>query len=89
MKDILTIFKKELRRFLTDKRMLVTLLLPGVLIFCIYSLMGTSFESAIAGGTDADTQYVVYIDRAPSAFAEFDEGCWTYRMTAYKYNGLT
>ncbi len=89
MKDILTIFKKELRRFLTDKRMLVTLLLPGVLIFCIYSLMGTFFESAIAGGTDADTQYVVYIDRAPSAFAEFDEGGGTYRITAYKDNGLT
>ena len=40
MKDILIIMKKELVRFLTDKRMLVTLFMPGVLIYIMYSLMG-------------------------------------------------
>ena len=40
MKDILTIMKKELVRFLTDKRMIVTLFLPGILIYMIYSFMG-------------------------------------------------
>ena len=40
MKDILTIMKKELVRFFTDKRMIVTLFLPGILIYMMYSLMG-------------------------------------------------
>ena len=40
MKDILTIMKKELVRFLTDKRMIATLFLPGILIYMIYSFMG-------------------------------------------------
>ena len=48
MKNITTIIKKELRRFFTDKRMLVSLLLPGILIFVIYTIMGnflTDFSS--------------------------------------------
>ena len=43
MRNIWTIVKKELRRFFTDKRMLASLLLPGVLIFAVYSLMGSFF----------------------------------------------
>ncbi len=41
MKDIITVMKKELTRFLTDKRMLVTLFLPGILIYVMYSFMGS------------------------------------------------
>ncbi len=37
---ILTIFKKELARFFKDRRTLVALLMPGFLIYIIYSLMG-------------------------------------------------
>jgi len=40
MKNILTIFKKEIRRVFTDRRMVMSLILPGVLIFIIYSIMG-------------------------------------------------
>ena len=40
MGTIWTIIKKELRRFFTDPRMLISMFLPGVLIFCIYSIMG-------------------------------------------------
>ena len=40
MKNILAIMKKELRRFFGDKRMIATLILPGLLIYVIYSLMG-------------------------------------------------
>ena len=36
--NILTIVKKELRRFFGDKRMVMTILLPGLLIYAIYSL---------------------------------------------------
>ena len=40
MKTIITIIKKELKRFFTDRRMLIGMFLPGILIFCIYSIMG-------------------------------------------------
>ena len=40
MKGILTIFKKELARFFGDKRLILTILMPGILIYVIYSFMG-------------------------------------------------
>ena len=40
--NILTIIRKEFQRFFGDRRMLLsTVLLPGVMIYVIYSLMGT------------------------------------------------
>ena len=44
MKNILTIVKKEFARFFKDKRMVLTVILPGVLIFALYSIMGTVFN---------------------------------------------
>ena len=40
MRTIFTIVKKELKRFFSDPRMLVSLFLPGILIYGIYSVMG-------------------------------------------------
>ena len=57
MKNILTVMKKELRRFLGDRRMLATLILPGILIYIIYSLMGNAMSS-VMGGTE-DVEYRV------------------------------
>ncbi len=46
MKGMWTIFRKELARFFGDKRMVVTsLLLPGLLIYVLYSFMGSAFMS--------------------------------------------
>lgn len=43
MKGMLTIFKKELARFFGDKRMAFTaILLPGILIYILYSFMGST-----------------------------------------------
>lgn len=89
MKDIFIIFKKELKRFLTDKRMLATLILPGVLIFCIYSLMGVFFQDLAAGGVDPNTQYVVYIDRQPAEFSVFNDGADTYNINVNQNAALT
>ena len=36
MKNIKTVFLKELKRFFTDPRMLIALFLPGILIFIVY-----------------------------------------------------
>ncbi len=38
---IFTIFKKEMARFCKDRRTLASLILPGILIYVIYSLMGS------------------------------------------------
>lgn len=39
---ILTVFKKELKRFFGDRRTLISILLPGLLIYLIYSVMGSA-----------------------------------------------
>ena len=36
MSNILIIMKKELKRFFTDKRMLLSLFLPGIILYLIY-----------------------------------------------------
>ena len=43
--DLFTIIKKELSRFFGDKRMLFTAIMPGILIFAIYSVMGEGFST--------------------------------------------
>ncbi len=54
MKGVLTVMKKELRRFFTDTRMVLTvLLLPGFLIYVMYSFMGT----AMTGMFTVDDEY--------------------------------
>ena len=47
MREIFVIVKKELKRFFTDKRMIMSLILPGVLIFVLYSVMGNFIGKAI------------------------------------------
>jgi len=44
MKNILKIMNKELRRVITNKRMLASLILPGIIIFVIYSLVGSAMN---------------------------------------------
>lgn len=45
MNNILTVMKKELFRFFSDKRMLLsTIFLPGVMIYVMYSFMGEAFS---------------------------------------------
>ncbi|PKK95563.1 MAG: hypothetical protein CVV60_00730 [Tenericutes bacterium HGW-Tenericutes-5] len=46
MKNILTVFKKEWDRVIKDKRLvLMVILLPGLLIYMIYSVMGTMINN--------------------------------------------
>ena len=58
--NVLTIMKKELRRFFTDRRMLATIILPGVLIYLIYSLMGNALSDNLLGGGE-ETEYRVLV----------------------------
>ena len=63
MKNVLTIIKKEFSRFFKDKRMLVTILLPGLLIYLVYSLMGTVINKV--GTTDKDYKFTAYVENMP------------------------
>lgn len=38
---LLALMKKEFHRFFHDPRLIITMLIPGLLIFCIYSVMGS------------------------------------------------
>lgn len=67
MKTLGIIIKKELTRFFTDKRMLISLILPGVLIFVIYSLMGESLRTVNL----PETNFNVYIVNEPDNFKGF------------------
>jgi len=52
MKNILTIFKKEVDRVFKDKRLIITLfILPGLFIFLVYSFIGGALDNVINGET--------------------------------------
>lgn len=56
---IITILKKELKRFFSDKRMaFTTILLPGIMIFVMYSIMG----DAMQGMYTVDEEYVYSVE---------------------------
>lgn len=60
MKNILSIMKKEFSRFFKDKRMvLTTLILPGLMIYFLYSMMGSGMMSSLE--PEKDHIYKVYI----------------------------
>ena len=43
---MMTIFKKELARFFGDRRMIFsTILLPGLMIYLLYSVMGSAITN--------------------------------------------
>lgn len=69
MKTIAIIVKKELKRYFTDIRMILGLLLPGVLIFVLYSFMGSFMSNAV----EAPTNYKICIINEPEQFAGFQQ----------------
>ena len=63
MKTIITVLKKELRRFFTDSRMLISIFLPGILIYFIYSLLG----GVMTDITQQEiTDYTIYVENEPA-----------------------
>jgi len=67
MKNIWTIIKKEFARFFKDRRLVVMLILPGFLIYAIYSFLGQGIFSKI-GGTDENYVYQIYTVNMPDSF---------------------
>ena len=58
--SIFTIMKKELSRFFGDRRLLVSILMPGILIYVLYSIMGNALGDMYSVEDDfIPTAYVV------------------------------
>lgn len=63
-KDMFTIIRKEFARFFGDKRMLITtVLLPGLMIYVIYSFMGEGMMKEFM--TDDDYVAKAYVQNMP------------------------
>lgn len=68
MRNVLTIFLKELKRVFTDRRMLISLFLPGVLIYFVYTLMGTVMTKVVTQSSTKNTTFqVAYTDNFNSS----------------------
>lgn len=69
--DLFTIIKKEFARFFGDKRMVATALLPGVLIYVMYSFMGSSMTDMYE--PDDDYVYEINVVNMPQTMAFLEE----------------
>jgi len=67
MRNIWTVMSKEFARFFTDKRMIVMTILPAILIYASYSLMGTAMQTVFA--PDADHTRYVHAVNMPDSIA--------------------
>lgn len=71
MSKIITIIKKELKRFFGDRRMLSTLIMPGLLIYIIYNLLGSFIGDALQ--VEEDYTYNVYVENLPDEYSNVFE----------------
>jgi len=68
MKNILTIMSKEFTRFFTDRRMVLMTILPAVMIYVVYTLMGTMMANVF--GPDEDHSPQIFAVNAPSSITQ-------------------
>lgn len=72
---IIAIMRKELARFFSDKRMMVSILLPGILIYVMYSFMGQAMGSLYGVEEDyVPTVQVVNLPESVSGLVEASGG---------------
>jgi sodium transport system permease protein len=67
MRNIITIFKKEFYRVMSDRRLIFTsIILPGLAIYIMYSLLG---NAAVGMETDIDEhKMIIYTENMPNEF---------------------
>lgn len=70
--SIFTIFKKELARFFGDRRLMVSILMPGFLIYIMYSFMGDAMGDMYS--VEEDFVPVAYVVDLPESIAPMMEG---------------
>ncbi len=66
MSAILTIMKKEFARFFGDKRLILSILLPGLIIYAVYTAMGSITQSF----TETPVQAVVCVRNMPQSLSQ-------------------
>ena len=67
MKNILTILKKEFTRFFKDRRMVLSIFLPGLMIFLLYTIMGNIMSDI--NNPDENYKYTAYVVNPPQEFS--------------------
>lgn len=74
--NILTIFRKECARFFGDKQLLfTTVLMPGLILYLCYSLMGSGVQSEIEKEMEEAVQPVaLWVENMPDEIAPALEG---------------
>ena len=67
MKNVLTIFKKEFYRVMSDRRLIFTaIILPGLAIYLMYTILG---NAATGMETDIDShKMIIYTENMPTEF---------------------
>ena len=72
--NVWIIMKKEFARFFGDRRMLLMLVLPGILIYVVYSFMGTALQHMFV----PDGEYLpgIYVFNMPDSLNSDAFGIW-------------
>lgn len=71
--SIVTIMKKEFVRFFTDRRMvLTTVIMPGLMIYLLYSFMGSGFSSRFE--TAEDFKASICVVNLPDSMKNVEDG---------------
>lgn len=72
--NVITIIKKEFARFFGDRRMVFTsLLMPGLIIYIMYSIMGNSFSNMADTSQSTYEIDVVHLPDSMSMLADMDQ----------------
>lgn len=69
--DLLTIIKKEFARFFGDKRMVLAAILPGILIYVMYTFMGSGMSEMYE--PEEDYVYQINVVNMPQTLAFLEE----------------
>ncbi|MCL2496894.1 MAG: hypothetical protein FWF04_05710, partial [Clostridiales bacterium] len=80
--NVLTIMKKEFARFFKDRRLLIVLMLPAIMIYIMYSILG----SALQGMLTPDNEYYpkAYIANMPQSLKDSWDGFFVVHIGAAK-----
>ncbi len=92
MSNFWTIVKKEFRRFFTDYRLVASLVLPGILIYVFYSIMGSIMPSITNNKINDGNEFkVAYVNRSSTFSTILDTALsQKYNVTNYdiEYSNL-
>ncbi len=83
MKNLWVIIKKELKRIFTDKRMLASLILPGLLIFVVYSVMGNVMVDVFS--EEDDYVYELRVENEPEGYRAYFDAFFALAEVDVKY----